>query len=343
MSTKMLLTGYRSILKSSFAAFLVLGFCLSHPAMTYAKKRKPASYGTVKIRAFPEGLPLEIDGKPAGETTSVDRVFDHLEPGLHTLVITLPDGRRWSREVKVDAGRIKCLALNYRPAAAPDFSCPYPVSISAPSKVNEGEIITYTGDVSYKGASELNYTWTVTPASAKVISGTGTATIAIDSTGLAGQFITATLVVDDGSGNRVCRQTVQASTFVPPPPARENPAREFDVCLACSYDDQKARLDNLAVELQNDPSAVTYIIAYGGRTSRIGQADRLLTRAQDYLINRRAISPSRIVILNGGFREEDSVELWLVPSGARPPQPSPTVQAGDVRPASPAPRRPRRG
>ena len=30
-------------------------------------------------------------------------------------------------------------------------------------------------------------------------------------------------------------------------------AREFDECNSCSFDDQKARLDNLAVELQNDP------------------------------------------------------------------------------------------
>src|SRR6266545_3523193 len=35
-------------------------------------------------------------------------------------------------------------------------------------------------------------------------------------------------------------------------------------------------------------------------------------------------------------REEDSVELWIVPRGAIPPQPTPTVQAGDVRPAGTA-------
>ena len=48
-------------------------------------------------------------------------------------------------------------------------------------------------------------------------------------------------------------------------------AREFDECNNCTFDDQKARLDNLAVELQNDQFASGYIIAYGGRTSPIGQ------------------------------------------------------------------------
>jgi hypothetical protein len=147
------------------------------------------------------------------------------------------------------------------------------------------------------------------------------------------------LVVDDGSGDPACRQTAQVSTEVPPTPPRENPSRQFDVCCSCSFDDQKARLDNLAVELQNDPSTTTYVIAYGGRTSRIGQADLLGARARDYLVTQRGIDQSRIVVLNGGFREEDCVELWIIPRGATPPQPTPTVQAGDVRPAQGPPRR----
>jgi hypothetical protein len=119
-----------------------------------------------------------------------------------------------------------------------------------------------------------------------------------------------------------------------PTPLRENPAREFDVCCTCSYDDQKARLDNLAIELQNDPSLTTYVIAYAGRTSRAGQADVLLARAKEYMIKQRGVDQSRIVAVNGGFRDEDCVELWIVPRGAQPPQATPTVNPGDVRPAA---------
>ena len=116
-------------------------------------------------------------------------------------------------------------------------------------------------------------------------------------------------------------------------------AREFDECDNCTFDDQKARLDNLAVELQNDPSTIGYVIAYGGRLSPIGQTARLMTRARDYLINERGIDGSRIVIINGGFRESDSVELWIVPRGATPPRATPTVQAGEVKSSEPARRR----
>lgn len=323
-----------------FAALIAVAFCAAHPSSTaYAKKRKPAKHGTLKIRTSPAGLPMEINGKSYGATTAGDSSFD-LDPGLHTIVITLPDGQRWTREFSLEAGRIKCVALNYRPSPPrPKSPCPFPVNLSAPSQVNEGEIITYTADVAYTGDSALNYTWTVTPANARILSGLGTPTITVDSTGLAGQTITATLVADDGSGEPACRQTAQASTYVPPTPPREDPSREFDECCNCSYDDQKARLDNLAIELQNDPALTTYVIAYGGRTSRIGQADRLIARAREYLVNQRGIDPARIVVMNGGFREEDCVELWIVPTGATPPQPTPTVQAGDVRPARETPRR----
>lgn len=327
-------------------AFMLLVACIfsgvSPSSITYAKK-KLARHGTLKVQTTPLGLPVEVDGKPEDATTSEGRIWD-LNPGRHSIVIRLPNGQLWTREINLEAGRIKCVALNYKPGLppVPNSPCPFPVNVSAPASVNDGEVITYTSDVTYGGNSPLNYTWTVSPASAKILSGLGTPTITVDSTGLANQSITATLVVDDGSGDAACRQSSQASTLIPAAPPRENPAREFDVCCSCTYDDQKARLDNLAVQLQNDPSSSAYIIAYAGRNSRRGEANRLLTRARDYLVTQRGINAPQITVLNGGFREEDCVELWIVPSGATPPQPTPTVQAGDVNPGRETPTR-RRG
>lgn len=327
--------------KVAFAALLAITFCLALPGSeAQAKKRKLAKYGTIKILSTPGGLPIEIDGRPEGQTSTDYRSFD-LDPGVHSIVISLPNGQRWTREIDLPAGRIKCVALNYRQPPPPvQTLCPYPLNLSANAEVLEGELVTFTSDTDYSGTAALNYTWTISPGTAKVTSGVGTPTITVDSTGLGDQRITATLVVDDGSGDPNCRQVAQASTLVKRPPPIEHPSREFDVCCSCSFDDQKARLDNLAVELQNDPATTTYIIAYGGRTSRVGQADLLGDRARDYLVAQRGIDQSRIVVMNGGFREEDCVELWVVPSGATPPVPTPTVQAGEVRPA---PTRGRRG
>lgn len=332
--------------KLAFALLIAIAFCLVQPSSTaFAKeKKKNKNAGIILIRTNPSGFPIAIDGRPEGQTTSSYSEFT-LEPGMHTVEVTLPSGQRWTRDITVAARRKTCVDLNYRPPVVVTKSpCPFPVIVSAPPSVTEGDLITFTSDVSYSGTTSLNYSWSVTPAEAKIISGAGTPTLTVDSTGVAGKRITAVLVVDDGSGEPACRQTAQATTMVPPPPPpRESPSREFDVCCSCSFDDQKARLDNLGIELQNDPTTTSYIIAYAGRTSRAGQAEKLLARAKDYLVSKRNIDPARLVILNGGYREEDCVELWVVPQGATPPQATPTVPAGDARPASDAPKRRGRG
>ena len=326
-----------------FAVLMTFIFCAATASSTVKADPKKAKYSSLRILSNPGGLALSIDGKPHGETTVEYRTID-LQPGLHVVSVTLPSGRLWTREVDLPAGRIKCIVLNYRVTAPPPKSpCPFPVNVSAPSQVNDGEFITYTTDVAYGGTAKLNYRWIVTPSEARISNGQGTPTITVDSTGLAGQHITATLVVDDGSGETTCQQTAHALTNVPPIEKRTIVAREFDTCWSCSQDDQKARLDNLAIELQNDPTTSTYIFAYGGPTSPRGQADRLLTKARDYLVSRRGIDDSRIVLVNGGFRQKDCVEVWIVPRGATPPQPSPTLQPGEVRPAESVPSRRRRG
>lgn len=306
---------------------------------TFSKKTKLAPYGLIKIMTAPAGLLLTIDGEAKGETLTDYQTYK-LEPGVHNVVVKLPNGALWTREIEVPAGRVKCVVVNYRPLPPPPKSpCPYPVNISAPSSVTEGEIITYTADVAYSGTAGLRYNWTISPPSAHIVSGAGSPTISVDSTGLGNQRLVATLTVDDGSADPSCRQVAQAASMIAAEKKVMIVAREFDECVNCTFDDQKARLDNLAVELQNDPTTTGYIIAYGGRTSPIGQVERLMTRARDYLIQQRGINASRLVLVNGGFREYDSVELWIVPSGAAPPRATPTIQAGDVKPAGTVRRR----
>lgn len=325
------MTRSKLILKFAFAALLAFTFFAVQPSSVAAKTKK-AKYGTIKILTNPGGLLLTIDSKTYGETLTEYRAID-LDPGIHSVKITLPNGQFWIRDIELPAGRVKCVVVNYRPLPPmPKSPCPFPVNISAPKQVTEGEIITYTADVAYGGNVALRYNWKVTPSSAKIISGLGSPTLNVDSTGLGGQRITATLTADDGSSDPACIQSAQAVSVITPLEKKIIVAREFDECNSCSLDDQKARLDNLAVELQNDPSTRAYILAYGGRMSPLGQVEKLMSRSRDYLITQRGIDASRLVVVNGGFREEDSVELWLVPSGAAAPKPTPTVQAGEVNP-----------
>ena len=199
----------KSILRNLKFAFVGL-FALvlfAVPATTASATPKKAKYATIKIMTNPAGLLLMIDGKPRGETKTDYLAFD-LDAGLHTVQVRLPNGKFWTREVELPAGRVKCVVVNYRPLPpVPASPCPFPVSISAPNQVTEGEIITYSADVAYSGNSALKYTWVVSPSSARVISGLGTSTLNVDSTGLGGQRIIATLTADDGSSDPACAQS----------------------------------------------------------------------------------------------------------------------------------------
>lgn len=112
-----------------------------------------------------------------------------------------------------------------------------------------------------------------------------------------------------------------------------------DICC----NDEKAHLDNFAVALQAQPDSQGYIIFYGGRRQsypycnnrqrlqRRGEAQARAARLKPYLVNSRAIDNARVIMIDGGYRESWTAELWIVPKGASPPTPSPTVQPKDIR------------
>src|SRR6185369_8078678 len=196
------------------ALLLALPFICAVSSTSVFAKTKKAPYGIIKIMTNPGGLLLTIDGKPHGETITDYRSFE-LEPGTHNVVVKLPNGTLWTREIEVPAGRVTCVVVNYRPLPPPPKSpCPFPVNISAPKTLGEGEIITYTADVAYSGTAGLRYHWTISPSSARIMSGAGSPTITVDSTGLGNQRLLATLTVDDGSNDGSCRQTAQAASMV---------------------------------------------------------------------------------------------------------------------------------
>jgi len=344
MNQKKIMVANSSLFKFAVTAMIAISFALVCTSSTaYAKKVK---FGQILVTTNPGGMPISIDGRPEGATTTDVRIIE-LEPGHHNVEITLPNGGRWVRDFDVERGRKLCLNLNYHPKTTTitKSPCPYPVNVSSPASVNDGDLITFASDVAYTGTGALNYTWTVSPAEARIVSGAGTPTITVDSTGLGSQRITATLVVDDGSGEAACRQTAQASTNVgrkelPPPECKV-----FDQFPSVAFDDDKARLDNLAIALQSSPDDQAYIIIYAGSTSRTGQADALGRRTMDYLVNARGVDSRRITMINGGYRDADYIEIWICPPGAKAPQATPTVDPSDVKPGRERtrPRRPRRG
>lgn len=85
-----------------------------------------------------------------------------------------------------------------------------------------------------------------------------------------------------------------------------------------------ARLDNLAIELQNNPDSNGYIIIYGPEGKVSGSGVFRLNIVKEYLVNTRGLDEARVKTLYGGrYKELDEVftELWVIPHDAVPPEP----------------------
>ncbi len=218
-----------------------------------------------------------------------------------------------------------------------------------------GSTVQLAANATDPDGDTLLYTWSTTGGR---ITGDG-ANVSWDLSGVQPGTYTASVEVDDGCGCIAFSSTTvtverceceiipptptptPVETPTPTPPPAPTPT-QFDTYGRIARNDEKARLDNFAIQLQNDPGAQGYIIAYGGRRGPAGEAQTRADFAKNYLVNSRGIDPGRIVTVDGGFREEATTELWLVPGGATPPTASPNVDASEVQTTRPARRAPRR-
>lgn len=208
-------------------------------------------------------------------------------------------------------------------ASRPARQCPV-IKVSCSSEpVPTGAEASFSAEVTGRGATfKPSFKWEVSAGS--IVSGDGTTSIKVDTTGLGNQAVTATIEVEGLSP--VCERTASCTIGVAGPVI----GCRFDEYGNIKFDDEKARLDNFAIELQNDPTAQGYLTCYGGRRGYEGEALRRCGRAKEYLSGVRGIEPERVVTVDGGFREELTVRLVIVPSGATPPVPTPTVDRGEV-------------
>jgi hypothetical protein len=214
--------------------------------------------------------------------------------------------------------------------------CPY-FMVSCPESVIAGQPATFTVMIMGGHPSwEPTFNWTVSAGA--ITGGQKTGSITVDTTGIKGRAIEATVTV--GNMMEPCPKTASCSASIPPGCDLKKIDEYGDINRA----DEKARLDNFAVELRNDPTAQGYVIVYGGRRGRAGEAERRAARILDYLFQTLGAAAGRFVTVDGGLRETLSVELYIVPAGGTPPTPSPTVDPSAVKitPEQPAPKRPAR-
>ncbi len=301
---------------------LTLGLATNFAADKKDAKR-PKNTGMLTVRTTPVAYPVKIDGQVIGMSGVNSPAEFYLAPGFHQLSIEGPDGKNFSKEIEIRKDLKNCICLKIIEETT-KRACPYNIQLDGPERVMEGDLITFASFNSVTtGAIPVLYNWTVSPNNLKITSGLKTPSITVDTEGFGGQTITADLDVNDGVYDATCRQRISVPTIVdkrPPPPS---PVM-FDEFESLAFDDDKARLDAFAIELQSQPDSQGYIIMYQGTdtlSKKSRNVEKLSMRTLNYLVKTRGIDPRRIVITNWGTRAKTMYELWIIPPGAQPPVP----------------------
>lgn len=261
----------------------------------------------------PGGYPIKYKwtteaGVISGEGPVVMWNLAGLKPGYHKASL---DIQSVGAEGSCQAFSSISVLVNPCPVVRP--ACPA-IEISCPTNIAIDQPITFTSR--YTGGVPANvtpvYNWTVSAGT--IIEGQGTSTIKVDTKGLGGETVTASLSM----GGYTLECSAECAVTIPLPKITP---RKFDEFGDIARNDEKARLDNFAIELQNDPTATAYVIVYPGRTSKRGDVQHHSTRIVEYLVHSRGLDERRIVTLVGTAREQLHVELWVTPQGATPPTP----------------------
>src|SRR5262245_23170683 len=90
-------------------------------------------------------------------------------------------------------------------------------------------------------------------------------------------------------------------------------ARKFDEWHDIPFSDEKARLDNAALQLRRDRGYIIYLVIYAGKNACVGEAQARGMRAKNYLVRKRHVSPQQVIWIDGGYQDTVTTEVWVWP------------------------------
>jgi hypothetical protein len=242
-------------------------------------------------------------GRISGDGANVSWDLSGMGPGTYTATVDVDDGCGCITSASSTVTIANCSDCK------PILVCPT-LSVECPSEADADSSISFNARFN-QGTPTVSETYNWTVSAGTITGGQGTPSIQVSTAGLAGQTVTAT--VEIGGIDPTCTRTASCSTPIKPKP---QVARKFDEYGNIRFNDEKARLDNFAIQLQNEPSASGSIIGYG---SCDAEGLTRANRAKDYLVNTRGIDASRLTTIDAGCLPNLQVQLWIVPQGATPP------------------------
>ena len=190
--------------------------------------------------------------------------------------------------------------------------CPT-ISVMGSSEIpTPDEPITFTAEVSKEAEKfKIKYKWTVT--NGEIIEGQGTNVIKVLRNGMFGKSLLAEIEVIGLPKNCVNVASETAAIVCPPN------SRLIDEFSESISQIDKARLDNLIIEIQNNPSVVAYIFERFERKTSRKAVERKIQKITDYLVREKKIEKDRFVI-SIAESDENLTQYFIVPPGAEPPK-----------------------
>ncbi len=193
-------------------------------------------------------------------------------------------------------------------------NCPE-IKITGPdSVVRAGETMTFTANVSGVDLNKIEYQWSVDKGT--IIEGQGTSLINVSTQGLADRTVTAAIEIKGLAS--VCPNSESETGIVSIGCGYIPPAEEYG---KLSKNDEKARLDALAVEITAIKDVIAYFIIYYPSKKGKKSYENRVARIRNHLIKERGIAPEKVVVIDGGDAAEERTRIYLAPSDATPPIP----------------------
>jgi hypothetical protein len=128
----------------------------------------------------------------------------------------------------------------------------------------------------------------------------------------------------------VCFFMIASTTF-----AQTDETAKVDEFETPTCEDYLSRMDGVQNFLRNNPSSNVYILVYEGKelrlNNRTGEYELAFpnfgsAKAKIRSMKKRLQIIDRIVFVEAGFRQKLTIEIWAVPLGKMPPNPSPTLK-----------------
>jgi hypothetical protein len=186
------------------------------------------------------------------------------------------------------------------------------VGIDGPDTVDQGETLRFK--VRTTGLNtKPEFKWTVSAGT--IMGGQGTDQISVDTAGIGGQDVTTTVELSGAMPG--CNASASTTTRIAPPAF--SCCHRFDEYGDLRFEDEKARLENFAIQISQLPLSSGSLLMYAGQETFKNEAAERLARAKSYLVKVRNIDPGRIITVDCGFTTDLTITLHIVPAGSRFP------------------------